>query len=846
MTARFEPPSPDKSDRRGKAFALIALTASIIAIAIFYLKSSFTIDPQLIVAFLGIMSAVGVFFLFALSTGLLSFIHRDEEDPALQLVADQSSNALLVTLGISDIIYVNSAYLILAGARDPSDAPSLEKLFSGPPEASEALYRLAQAARSWTSHIEEIRRTPALINGQSVGWYRIQVKPITYRSNRACLWEISDLTEERRRQEAVFEGLSHGVNLFNHAPVGFFSSEANGKILCLNDTLLSWVDIDKKQIEQGQSDLTSLLVNETAALVNLRGEPGQKLIVEIGCDLRGREGKSRPVHILHQVICRRDGTAAPSHSIVIDRSVSDAENDAFRAAEVWFTRFYNSTPMAIAILDVHGQLLEANLSFARLFPKAFDSTQDRYPGPWSALKDLSEDEATSLRAALEAAIAGGAPSEPIDIEYEIDGSRHGARCFVAPGDREQAEGAIFYALDITDQKRLQEEFAQSQKLNDVGRIAGIVAHDFNNILTPILGWSDLLLSTHRPTDPAFKDIHQIKSMTLRAAALTRQLLAFSRRQNLNPQVFNVGDMLSEFQFLLRKLVDEKTEISLHHGRDLGLVKADRVQLEQVMIDLVANARDALPTKGGKIQIRTKRINPGDCAVYHHPTLPPNDYVLIEVEDNGCGIPEEIKEKIFDPFFTTKSVGAGAGLGLSSALGVVQQSNGYILYDSIVDRGSVFRIFLPQHTIAVFPDDEPPAEPPSINPVPRPAGNEPSTGSILLVDDDDAVRSFAAHALRKAGFVVHESINGQDALDVMTQLSGNIDVVISDVEMPDLDGPSMAAQILSKNPGVKVIFMSGYTEEDLKAAQPELDFLFLEKPFENRRIIETVKEALASK
>jgi two-component system cell cycle sensor histidine kinase/response regulator CckA len=305
-------------------------------------------------------------------------------------------------------------------------------------------------------------------------------------------------------------------------------------------------------------------------------------------------------------------------------------------------------------------------------------------------------------------------------------------------------------------------------------------------------------------------------------------------------------MLSEFQILLRKLVDEKTGISLRHGRDLGLVKADRVQLEQVMIDLVANARDALPAQGGKIQIRTKRIKPSDCAGYHHPTLPPDDYVLIEVEDNGCGISDEIKEKIFDPFFTTKSVGAGAGLGLSSAIGVVQQSNGYILCDSIIDQGSVFRIFLPQHTIAELPNDEPLAEPPVINPDPRPAGNEPGTGSILLVDDDDAVRSFAAHALRKAGFVVHESINGQDALDVMTQLSGNIDVVISDVEMPEMDGPSMAVQISDINPATKIIFMSGYTEEDLKVAHPELDFLFLEKPFENRRIIETVKQALAPK
>ncbi len=664
--------------------------------------------------------------------------------------------------------------------------------------------------------------------------------------SQACLWEIIDLTEERRRLEAVFESLSHGVNLLNHAPVGFFSSKANGDISYMNETLAGWLGLDLTQNDQAQASLSSLLVNDNAAPVNLRGEPGEILTAQVDIDLKRRDGVSIPTRIIHQVTFSRDGTALPSHSLVLNRSATDADNNALQSAEVGFARLYNSSPVAFAAVDAEGRLIEANPSFARLFPKAYAISLDTAPPTWALVIDQSDKDASRLKDAVQRALAGEISSDPIDVVYEIEGLKRAARCFISTGSEKQNKEALFYALDITDQQRLQEEFTQSQKLNDVGRISGIVAHDLNNILTPILGWADLLLSSHRPTDPSFKDIHQIKDMALRAAVLTRQLLAFSRRQKLNPQICNVGDVLSDFYILLRKLVDEKTEIDLRHGRDLGLVKVDRVQLEQVMINLIVNARDAIPSQGGRIDIRTKNIGPRDCASYH-PTLPAKNYVLIEVQDNGCGIPAEIKEKIFEPFFTTKPVGVGAGLGLSSAIGVIQQSNGYMFCDSVAGEGATFRIFLPHHleeSPQATPDQEPfvQEQPPIVlEPATLVERVLRTTGSILLVDDDNAVRSFVAHVLRRSGFTVFDAENGQHALELTDEELGALDVVVTDVEMPEMDGPSMYAEISRRNFHPKIIFMSGYMEEDLLASHPEIDFLFLKKPFENREMIETVKK-----
>ena len=445
-----------------------------------------------------------------------------------------------------------------------------------------------------------------------------------------------------------------------------------------------------------------------------------------------------------------------------------------------------------------------------------------------------------LEAALKAATAGQADLPPLDLSLVGDGQRS-IRLFLTPEETDSGTtAALLYALDTTEQRTLQENFAQSQKMQAIGQLAGGVAHDFNNVLTAIIGFSDLLLANHRPTDPSFQDIMQIKQNANRAAGLVRQLLAFSRRQTLRPQVLQIGDMLSDLQMLMRRLAGEKIELDLRHGRDLWLVKADLNQLEQVLVNLVVNGRDAMPD-GGRVTVRTRNIAPADCNEFRENLLIPAEYVLIEVEDTGTGIAPEILEKIFEPFFTTKEVGKGTGLGLSMVYGIVKQTGGYVFVASEVGRGTSFQIFLPRH----IPEVEDVA-PQSANVPEKPAADLTGNGTILLVEDEEAVRAFGARALASRGYTVLEAASGVEALEVVSATDCKIDLIVSDVVMPEMDGPTMFGELRRRGIKARVIFVSGYAEEAFAKNLPEgEDFGFMPKPFSLKQLIETVKTNISA-
>ena len=394
------------------------------------------------------------------------------------------------------------------------------------------------------------------------------------------------------------------------------------------------------------------------------------------------------------------------------------------------------------------------------------------------------------------------------------------------------------AAALTRTREAEQRISRSQHIEALGRLTGGVAHDFNNVLTAIIGYSDLLLANHRPTDPSFQDIMQIKQNANRAAGLVRQLLAFSRRQTLRLQVLQLGDVLSDLQMLLRRLVGETIEVDLKHGRDLWLVMADLNQFENVIVNLVVNARDAMP-EGGRIEVRTQNISPADCARFNEESIIPAEYVLIEVADTGKGIPDDVKEKIFEPFFTTKEVGKGTGLGLSMAYGIVKQTGGWILCDSVVGKGTTFRILLPRHIPAVV------SEPVQIEAVKAPAADLTGRGTILLVEDEEAVRAFGARALSSRGYTVLEAASGREALDVVEAENGNIDLIVSDVVMPEMDGPTMFGELRKRGIKCKVIFVSGYAEDAFQKNLPAgEDFGFLPKPFTLKQLVEAVKGNLS--
>jgi two-component system cell cycle sensor histidine kinase/response regulator CckA len=374
----------------------------------------------------------------------------------------------------------------------------------------------------------------------------------------------------------------------------------------------------------------------------------------------------------------------------------------------------------------------------------------------------------------------------------------------------------------------------------VGQLAGGVAHDFNNLLTAMIGFCDLLLLRFRPGDSSFADIMQIKQNANRAANLVRQLLAFSRQQTLQPRVLNITDVLAELSHLLRRLIGENIELKVVHGRELGLVKVDQGQLEQVIINLAVNARDAMPG-GGILTIRTANVTQTYAARRGHEVMPPGDYVQVEVGDTGIGIPQENLVRIFEPFFSTKEVGSGTGLGLSTVYGIVKQTGGFVFVDSEPGKGATFSIFLPRHQQAAETQ-----APKAGEAAPEPARDLTGAGTVLLVEDEDPVRLFSARALRNKGYKVLEAKSGEQALEMIQEGKEAIDLVITDVVMPRMDGPGLIKHLREIHPDMKVIFISGYTEDAFrKRLDHDADIHFLPKPFTLKQLAGKVKEVMSA-
>jgi two-component system cell cycle sensor histidine kinase/response regulator CckA len=386
--------------------------------------------------------------------------------------------------------------------------------------------------------------------------------------------------------------------------------------------------------------------------------------------------------------------------------------------------------------------------------------------------------------------------------------------------------------DVTELKTLEAQFVQSQKMHAIGQLAGGVAHDFNNLLTAISGHCDLLLLRHDQGDQNYSDLMQIHQNANRAASLVGQLLAFSRKQNLQPEVVDLRDTLSDLTHLLNRLVGEKVTLTLNHDPNLSTIKADKRQLEQVLMNLVVNARDAMPD-GGSIQVVTENLVlvneiERDCAF-----VPAGEYVVVKVIDEGEGIPPEVISKIFVPFYTTKRLGEGTGLGLSTAYGIVKQTGGYIFADSEVGRGTQFSLLFPHHDVPIIEVVH--QELPVVAPL-----TFTSDGVVLLVEDEAPVRAFASRALRLRGYTVLEADCAEAALQLLSDPELNVDIFVTDVIMPGMDGPTWVREALCDRPDTKVVFVSGYAEDAFADDKSKIaNSVFLPKPFSLNDLTNTV-------
>ena len=827
-----QPAAGSETRRNGNPVLTLAfamLTAGAVAAFSFLPNDEGT---TLAILLFALFAVAGFCASFAFAAGLLEFSGQASRNDVTKVICDGNSEGLIVTGAGGNIIYANEAYLTLADARSLADLRAVERLFSGSREISEAVYRLAQAARDGKSATEELRLSRPLGSAGGAGWYKITVRPLALASaRRASLWSVADVTREREKQEKVFQELRHAIDFLDCAPAGFFSCGRNGDVSYMNATLAAWLGYDPAEAGTGGLTLTEFVAGGGGALVaSAAGGAGEVRTEQFDIDLKCRNGQSLPVRLLHGVAFGQDGAPGPSRTLVLSRAAGEEPAQDLRTGEMRFARVFNATPMAIAMVDKSGRITRSNAAFARLMPEALKQPDGVARSIFFGILDRDHG---AVDVAIAAAFQSTPDIPPVDAALAGEGERS-ARLFFAAADEHDGTGATIYALDTTEQRALQSNFAQSQKMQAIGQLAGGVAHDFNNVLTAIIGYCDLLLANHRPTDPSFRDINQIKQNANRAASLVRQLLAFSRRQTLRPQVLQLGDVLSDLQMLMRRLVGEKIDLELRHGRDLWLVEADLNQFEHVLVNLIVNARDAMP-QGGKTILRTRNVMAAECAGFNETSLAPADYVAIEVEDFGHGIAPDVKDKIFEPFFTTKEVGKGTGLGLAMVYGIVKQTGGYVFCSSTVGKGTVFTILLPRY----IPDETPASR--SIEQAAAPSADLTGHGTILLVEDEEAVRAFGARALASRGYTVLQAASGSEALQIVEQNGGKIDLVVSDVVMPEMDGPTMFGELRKRGVKAKVIFVSGYAEDAFAKNLPEgEDFGFLPKPFSLKQLIEAVK------
>jgi Signal transduction histidine kinase len=527
-----------------------------------------------------------------------------------------------------------------------------------------------------------------------------------------------------------------------------------------------------------------------------------------------------------------DPYTTPSLMLVVEAAQGIGASGGGTAAAPHLEALLSQLPLGLAMADRDGRLLFANPAFMRAAGQE-GQTPPTYPTDLVVRED---------KRALSEAIRrfGQGPATAGDIAIRLTSQPDDPVSLSLAGVRGLGESAVLLGLtDTSEETRLKRQVAQATKMQAVGQLAGGVAHDFNNVLTAILGTCDLMLMRHSPGDSDYDDIQQIRANSNRAASLTRQLLAFSRQQTLRPEVLQLPDVVADVSQMLRRLIGEKIQFFVQHDRDLGAVRADPTQLEQVIVNLAVNARDAMQSRGdgsGKLTLATRKVTTTDVRAMRSEIIPAGEYTALIVEDTGSGIPPEHLGKIFEPFFTTKEQGKGTGLGLSTVYGIVKQSGGFIFAESEVGKGTRFIVYLPVHHI-------PPGT--AVEIVLQPEAPETQWaggGAILLVEDEDPVRIVAERALTRQGYEVTSARDGEEGLELVRE-GGQFDLVVSDVVMPSMDGPAMAREIRKIAPELPVLFMSGYAEEQLRKEIGIANAWFMPKPFSVQELSEKVGDVL---
>jgi two-component system, cell cycle sensor histidine kinase and response regulator CckA len=762
---------------------------------------------------------------------------------------DSAPEAQMIAAADGRIHYANRAFQELFPGPNGSPLDRVRQALCSDAESEAQFRRLrgrAAAGVPATATLS-VRKTSTAEPGR----LKIRIDPIAGYPGFSY-WSVRDVSASHRSEAALREERNILANLLDNASVGFYSVDDPGHFRFVNRTLAQWLDSTPSELLTGGARLSDFLACPPTA-----GTPAwspfrtQRVAAQRGeVVLKTRQGQIVPAWIGQNVV--GSGTELHTSSVVCDLTPEREWKAALRSFER-FRRCFANAPVGIALIDRTGRFEEANRAVGELF-----GATPQYLKGRQLIELLNAKDRDRIAAKLAAAANGPRDPEPVEVRPMRPGDKtlvlfvgrlddpedgtirpNGSARDASSWD-ESGAGLTLHFIDVTEQKNLEIQFAQSQKMQAIGQLAGGVAHDFNNLLTAMIGFCDLLLLRSPPSDPSFADIMQIKQNANRAANLVRQLLAFSRQQTLQPRILNITDILYELRHLIERLIGEHIDLEVAHGRDLGLVKVDQGQFEQVIINLAVNARDAMP-RGGTLTIRTANVHQERQLRRGHESMPAGDYVLVEIRDTGVGIPKENLARIFDPFFSTKQVGSGTGLGLSTVYGIVKQTGGFVFVSSAPGQGAVFQIYLP----GCEPTD---AAQPAQSDISEVAAVKDLTGhgTIMLVEDDEPVRIFGARALRNKGYKVIEARSGEAALDLIRDAAEAIDLLITDVVMPHMDGPGLVREVREINPKMKVIFISGYTEDAFRQRlDSDIGIEFLPKPFSLKELAAKVRDVLAA-
>jgi two-component system cell cycle sensor histidine kinase/response regulator CckA len=660
------------------------------------------------------------------------------------------------------------------------------------------------------------------------GWIRCQARPIEGWKGYTH-WSFDNITSSHDDNQRLLRERVRLIEFMDHAPVGFFSVDEAGHFIFTNDTFVTWLGAEDRDLCNGTFSLHDIMIDPDGSLPPYAALPLENDLPTQRGEVRIRafNGREFQASLSHTILKAPDGSVR-TRSIIRDLTPERAWKTALKQSEDRFQRFFEEAPLGIALVDNRGQLTECNEEFSQMLGHPVHGLLTK-----SLFDYIKSDDKPKLENILDKIRSSHRP-EPIEIAFVTkNGASAIVQMFASPFMGET--GVVLHFINVTERKNLEAQFAQSQKMQAVGQLAGGVAHDFNNLLTAMIGFCDLLLIRHRAGDPSFADIMQIKQNANRAANLVRQLLAFSRQQTLQPKILDITEIITEVSHLLRRLLGANIELRINHERDVGTVKIDQGQMEQVLVNLAVNARDAMP-QGGNLSVQTRNlVTKREREMTGSEKMPPGEWVVLDITDTGTGIPTEVLERIFDPFFSTKPLGQGTGLGLSTVYGIVRQSNGYIGVETQLGKGTVFSIYLPRMA------EEKKAVAGKIEDAPK---AEDLTGSsrILLVEDEDAVRSFSVRALQNKGYEVFEANCAENAWDMLTQDKLTVDLMVSDVIMPGMDGIELGRKVRELHPNLTIIFMSGYTEDKFKDDMGE-DVHFLPKPFTLKQLAEKVKDVM---